>query len=162
MNHKQVVEAWRHNTRERATGSNVYFEGRTIYSYGSHFPMAYLSGYGIVLVNSDSYSNSTSRHQSYVNGAIYNEQKIEVSTEILKDMIYQFEHTNEGLSPRTVERAREEIRARIDNATTKLLKARVEWSISRWRRDVEENNEQLILLQQLPVSNGAQESSYPL
>lgn len=60
------------------SASNVYVsrDGRTIYSYGSHFPMAEImpaddgSARGWWLVNGDSYSVSTTRHQSLVRGAL--------------------------------------------------------------------------------------------
>src|SRR5215204_3684818 len=49
---------------------NVYFESTAIYSYGSHFAMARFAGRGVVLVNANGYSVSTSRHQRYVADAL--------------------------------------------------------------------------------------------
>jgi hypothetical protein len=49
---------------------NVYYNGRTIYSYGSHFPMAYIVAPNLVWVNGDTFSNSTGRHQRYLRSAI--------------------------------------------------------------------------------------------
>ena len=48
----------------------MFIEGDTIYSYGKHFPIALRLGNNIFLVNVDKYSSSTSKHQSYVIGAI--------------------------------------------------------------------------------------------
>lgn len=76
---------------------NMYIEGNTIYSYGSHFPIAVrtgktteVGGGEIVLFNSDGYSNTTRRHESHVRSALHNGwyQLIEVPTEILKEYIY--------------------------------------------------------------------------
>lgn len=53
---------------ERCKGSNMFFDGDTIYSYGYHFPMA-IKWNGRLLYNDQRYSNSTARHQSYVYGA---------------------------------------------------------------------------------------------
>lgn len=49
---------------------NVYFHGKTIYSYGAHFPMGYILGPNLVWLNGDRFSNSTTNHQSEVRGAI--------------------------------------------------------------------------------------------
>lgn len=46
--------------------SNVFFIGDTIYSYGTHFPMAIRLSGGMYLVNADTYSPTTSKHQCYV------------------------------------------------------------------------------------------------
>ena len=69
-----ACRAWANASTDHGKGSHgsVYFTGRTIYSYGSHFPMAYraeIAGQAVVLFNPDSYSISTSRHQSYVRAA---------------------------------------------------------------------------------------------
>jgi hypothetical protein len=49
--------------------NHTFIDGDTIYSYGHHFPMATRTKDGF-LVNSSKYSVSTSKHQSYVRGAI--------------------------------------------------------------------------------------------
>lgn len=53
---------------ERCTGSNMFFEGNVIYSYGHHFPMA-VKWNGYLLYNDSRYSVSTAKHQGYVLGA---------------------------------------------------------------------------------------------
>ncbi len=59
----------------KASDGRIYFEGATIYSYGSHFPMARftdatLNGQRVVLMTSKKYSVSTGSHMSYVSGAL--------------------------------------------------------------------------------------------
>lgn len=54
---------------------NVFFEGPTLYSWGTHFPLAHWTvgakGQRCVLANlSERYSVSTSRHQALVKGAV--------------------------------------------------------------------------------------------
>lgn len=63
-----VAHRFATNIGEHCTGSNMFFEGNVIYSYGHHFPIA-IKYNGKLLWNDDRYSNSTARHQSYVMGA---------------------------------------------------------------------------------------------
>lgn len=51
---------------ERATGSRMYTDGDTIYSYGSHWPIATWMDSGTILFNVDVTSSSTSKHTNYV------------------------------------------------------------------------------------------------
>lgn len=48
----------------------VFFNGDTIYSYGYHFPMAHRMHDGSYIVNGDTYSNTTSKHQSNLRTAL--------------------------------------------------------------------------------------------
>lgn len=75
--HAEVAKVWALSNNEEGRAGNVYFYGDTIYSYGSHFPMAqktnkedYATGKRYVLVSTDRYSNSTSKHQMHVNRAL--------------------------------------------------------------------------------------------
>lgn len=62
--HEEVAEAW--GMGDKATGSRMYTDGTTIFSYGSHFPIAIKIGFRKILFNTDRYSNSTTHHQNYV------------------------------------------------------------------------------------------------
>ena len=53
----------------RRSDGRVYFEGRALYSYGSHFCLGYVMPDGVTLLNSDSYSVSTSKHQGQTRNA---------------------------------------------------------------------------------------------
>jgi hypothetical protein len=61
--HEDVAQAW--SEGKSAKGSRMYSNGRTIFSYGSHFPVAHRIK-DTVLFNTDKYSSSTSKHQSKV------------------------------------------------------------------------------------------------
>lgn len=61
---RNVAHAWANQTGRNKKGSNMFYEGPSIYSYGYHFEIARLVG-GVVLFNSRRYSVSTSKHQSY-------------------------------------------------------------------------------------------------
>lgn len=65
-------------TEARNSGrSNFYFDGPTIYSYGSHFPCGVFierKGQKAVLLNTDGYSVTTSGHKSMTAGALHNRE----------------------------------------------------------------------------------------
>lgn len=73
MNNQQVAHLWANQSRESAKGSNFYFNGKSIWSYGYHFEVGRIveteKGKEIVLLNPESYSVSTQRHQSYARQA---------------------------------------------------------------------------------------------
>jgi hypothetical protein len=68
----QTCHVWAQggNANGRSGHGSVYFDGRTLYSYGSHFILGILMNDGTALLNADSYSVSTSRHQSYARRAV--------------------------------------------------------------------------------------------
>lgn len=69
----EVAHYWAHQLKKYARSGNMYFYGDTIYSYGDHFPMAKVityKGKKAYVVNSDRYSNSTSKHQNIVSESI--------------------------------------------------------------------------------------------
>jgi hypothetical protein len=72
----QVPHLWAHRTQDKARNrqGNLYFTGDTIYSYGSHFPIACHvtndAGERAVLFTTATYSVTTSSHCSAVRSAI--------------------------------------------------------------------------------------------
>jgi hypothetical protein len=86
---QQVAHVWAQQNHEsgRCNGA-LYFEGPTIYSYGSHFPCATFIDDETVLVNSDSYSVSTSKQQGYVRSAINHKKRIYASTAVIKAFLW--------------------------------------------------------------------------
>jgi hypothetical protein len=58
--------------RGQSNNGNVYFDGPALYSYGSHFLTGYIMPDGVALLNGDSYSVSTSGHQSDARSAVSN------------------------------------------------------------------------------------------
>lgn len=68
-----VCHHWASGNRDSGKGFNVYFEGREIYSYGSHFMLGYRMGPSLFFLNSSGYSISTSKHKSYVWRAAHGE-----------------------------------------------------------------------------------------
>ncbi len=72
--HKDVVDSWIRGYESK--GSRMFTDGTTIWSHGYHFPIAHKLKSGKILFNTDSYSRSTGKHQSYTRQGIYNEDHI--------------------------------------------------------------------------------------
>lgn len=71
---REIPHLWAHRTQEDAKGGNMFFENDTIFSYGTHFPIARhvfnKSGGHCVLFTTRTYSTTTSSHISMVRQAI--------------------------------------------------------------------------------------------
>lgn len=70
-----VAHLWAHQSQDSArNGRNFYFEGKDIYSYGSHFRCASVEanqqGQKAYLVTTRTYSNTTCKHMGMVRKAI--------------------------------------------------------------------------------------------
>ena len=74
MDNLMVAHLWAHEQEESASGSNFFFEGTSIYSYGYHFEVGRIvknkQGKKAYLINEDYYSATTGKHQRYVRNAI--------------------------------------------------------------------------------------------
>jgi hypothetical protein len=71
----EIAHLWAHQSKPDARNpqSNFYFRGDTIYSYGSHFPIARHiehDGKKAVLFTSRTYSNTTAKHVHNTRGSI--------------------------------------------------------------------------------------------
>jgi len=85
VSHTKVAEAFARG--DKATGNRMFTDGDIIYSYGYHFPIAYRLKSGVYLFNTDRYSSSTSKHQSYVDRCINGAEVIECTTKEIKSAI---------------------------------------------------------------------------
>jgi len=76
MNNREVAHRWANQSgrNNAAKGHNFYYDGAAIWSYGSHYCAGVLlftgPGAGVALVNSTSYSVSTSKQMGYVGSAL--------------------------------------------------------------------------------------------
>jgi hypothetical protein len=74
MNIKQCIHLFAQREKTSGRSGSVYFEGDTIYSYGTHFPMAKFHNAGklgnFVLFTSKRYSNTTAKHLSHTRFAL--------------------------------------------------------------------------------------------
>lgn len=73
-NHDEVAHVWAQQEQAEGRAGNMRFDGATIYSYGSHFPIARFvtndAGERAVLFTTRGYSVSASQHISIVRGAL--------------------------------------------------------------------------------------------
>lgn len=79
----KIAHLWAYQEQEHARNvGNYYFNGRTIYSYGSHFPIATISSVdnNVVFFTRCNYSNTTSKHKSVTYQAINHKNIIYVDT----------------------------------------------------------------------------------
>lgn len=65
----EVPHIWAQQSQSSGRGSNIFFEGETIYSYGHHFPIATIKG-NDVFFTLRSYSVTTAKHISRTQSAI--------------------------------------------------------------------------------------------
>lgn len=68
MKNKDVADDFVNGQESRT--QHLFIEGRVIYSYGRHFPIALRLLDRVVLFNQDNYSNTTTRHKSLVARAL--------------------------------------------------------------------------------------------
>jgi len=71
----QVCHVWAQQTQEYGRANHIYFQGDTIYSYGSHFPAARIhtdkkTGNRYALVTNRKYSISTAKHLSEIRSSL--------------------------------------------------------------------------------------------
>ena len=75
-NTEEVAHIWAQQTQPSGRGGNVFFEAKTLYSFGHHFVTAKFvtapSGEKCVLLNSHTYSATTSKHQRQALDALRN------------------------------------------------------------------------------------------
>ena len=80
MNNSMVAHLWANEKKESGKGSNLFFEGRSIYSYGYHFEVGRIvrnkCGEKAYLLNDEYYSSSTCKHQRCVRSAIPTGSKV--------------------------------------------------------------------------------------
>lgn len=80
MNNSKLAHNWANKIKDSGKGSNMFFEGDTIYSYGYHFPISKfitIDENTFIAFNDNNYSNSTAKHKNHVRRAIpYNYEVI--------------------------------------------------------------------------------------
>lgn len=96
MKSRELAHIWAQQSKERGKCGNVFFEGKSIYSYGYHFKMAEFvaapNGQIVVLINPDKYSVSTSKHQSEVARSIpHNIESFECASNEYREWDYERE-----------------------------------------------------------------------
>lgn len=95
MNNSQLVHDYAHQIHTSGKGSNLFYEGRTLYSYGHHFPICHITrgktGEEILFWNNASYSNTTAKHQAKASRATRHMVRIDIPAGNLDKIIYASE-----------------------------------------------------------------------
>ncbi len=81
MTNLQVAEAFANH--KSGASRHLYTNGRVIYSYGRHFPVAVWLADGSVAFNKSSYSVTTSTHKSIVRRCLSHVNVISVSHDVM-------------------------------------------------------------------------------
>lgn len=71
------AHGWVHHNVNEGKANSLFFEGPVIYSYGKHFPIAYLDGHRVFFTLQD-YSKTTAKHKSIVRSAVSHKEIIYV------------------------------------------------------------------------------------
>lgn len=69
-NLQEVAHYWANEVQKEGQSGNMFFENKTIFSYGRHFPIAKHYDNGLILFTTRRYSVTTSGHMSMVCSAI--------------------------------------------------------------------------------------------
>jgi hypothetical protein len=77
-NHDEVCHVWAQQTQSEGKAGNIFFEGKSIYSYGRHFEAARFVDAGTVFITTRRYSVSTAKHLTLVCRAVSHKQVFEV------------------------------------------------------------------------------------
>jgi hypothetical protein len=118
----EICHVWANNLDKNRSGraSNIFFDGFTLYSYGRHFELGKkieVNGTLYTFVNSNSYSNSTRRHQEHLRGAVNRHENViylpfpqnqffgEASAKLAVENLFKqsFEHFKAQIKARTLE-----------------------------------------------------------
>ena len=73
-NHDEVCHVWAQQTQSEGKAGNIFFEGKSIYSYRRRFEAARFVDRETVLLNSYRYSVSTAQHLSLIRQAVRHKQ----------------------------------------------------------------------------------------
>ena len=133
-------------SRGRTSNGNMYFEGDTIYSYGSHFPMAIRYGEKY-LINGDSYSVTTSQHMGKLRYAVRHCETVclpalRVVVEIIdqKKRLTALDKDQRQYRKQEIDReARAYVKGmarQIKNAREKIKRARSAHMVNHWQSEI--------------------------
>lgn len=144
VNSEQVAHLWAHKAQSEARNSNnsLFFRDSTIYSYGSHFPIArHIEGADVnaVLFTTKDYSVTTAKHKSFVARAIpFATAVIHVTNPTDKLGVSSLDEIQKriDLAIQSIERARTNIGWRIEALNREVLEFSVAAKLIRSRRKV--------------------------
>lgn len=145
----ELVHIWANGNQETGKGNSMYFQGKEIFSYGSHFCMAVrvMSEKFNFIYTTRTYSNTTAKHLSLVRGAMHGPI---LSVPFPNGSVFEGMRTNYSYHS-NIELINNELRdhvATIENkrkkpATKETAKNQANWIIGNLRDLAEFHNEDL-------------------
>jgi hypothetical protein len=86
MNQNELIHKWANGLNDATSGGAVYVTNGILLSYGFHFPLGVrcgqVNGKPAFLLNSRSYSVSTTKHQGWTNGATHHGERLFVPLDL--------------------------------------------------------------------------------
>jgi hypothetical protein len=76
FSNSQLSHVWAHRQQTEGRANSFYFYGDTIFSYGSHFPIAKHLPNGKVLFTMRNYSNTTAKHIALTRNAVSHKELV--------------------------------------------------------------------------------------
>lgn len=110
----QVAHVWAQQTQEHGRGGtrdNIFFHGPALYSYGTHFLLAYIMPDGVALLNTDTYSVTTSKHKGEARNAARHRQCYPVPA--LTAMLYTLQDAGRLISGKPLRADRASVRKAV-------------------------------------------------
>lgn len=142
MNTDQVCTRFYEGKRTNGKANSVYFDGNTLYSYGTHFPMAVRVGKNLYAWNENRYSNTTSKHQSkaWDPTVLY----IPCDTQTMQewDLVIRYGYETHKAKTDTLSY----IHAKIQEAEDKKSRARLDHMKERWQNEIDRYNQARLYL----------------
>ena len=121
-NHDEVCHVWAQQTQSEGRAGNIFFEGKSIYSYGRHFEAARFVDSETVLLNEYRYSVSTAQHLSLIRQAVRHKRVFTVPsmTDHRANVVYLIEQARDHFdkAKRARKHADWEIRSGRETAET--------------------------------------------
>jgi hypothetical protein len=110
----ELSHAWANNLSNHGRTKNMFFENDSIYSYGYHFLIAKkFEDLKLVLINSNGYSSSTSKHVNHVYKSISDEYRI-LRVPFYQNKIGNFEEVVKKLSSQIDDYLKQQLNARYN------------------------------------------------
>lgn len=123
-NRDEVCHVWAQQNQSVGRAGNIFFEGKSIYSYGRHFEMARFVDSETVLITSSRYSVSTAKHLGLVRRAVTHKTVFIVPsfTDHQENIVYLIDQAKDAYD--TATRARKFMDRHIDRAKRSVEDAR--------------------------------------
>ena len=138
--HSEVSHVWAQQSQDEGRASRMFFEGKSIYSYGHHFEIARFITSDIVFFNVRRYSPSTAKHQYKTRSAISHKVVFTVPSmfDHNENVEYYIKEIQEDVE--TIKRARKGFTWRIEGLNS--LNVALKQYINLFKREITSKNKE--------------------